>query len=55
MLQEVATLWSVYGSSDLRRLWEMTPAGTQIAILTQLMLTLRTDELSQLAMPTGVG
>lgn len=55
MLQEVATLWSVYGFGDLRRLWETTPAGTQIAILTQLMLTLRTDELSQLAMATGVG
>jgi hypothetical protein len=55
MLQEVATLLSVYGRSNFEWLFEATPALTQIAILAKLMLTLPMDCLRQLVLSTGIG
>jgi hypothetical protein len=52
MLQEVATLISVYGRRNFEWLFEATPALTQIAILAKLMLTLPMDCLRQLALST---
>ena len=55
MLQEVATLLSVYGRSNFEWLFEATPALTQIAILAKLMLTLPMDCLRQLTSATVLG
>jgi len=49
MLQELATLLSVYGRSNFEWLFEAT-----IAILAKLMLTLPMDFLRQLTSATGI-
>ena len=54
MLQELATLLSVYGRSNFEWLFEATPTLTQIAILAKLMLTLPMDFLRQLTSATGI-
>jgi hypothetical protein len=55
MLQELATLLSVYGRSNFEWLFEATSGLTQIAILAKLMLTLPMDFLRQLTSATVLG